>query len=150
MAYFPVFIDLTDKKILVVGGGPVALRKIRTLMGFGPEITVIAKSFAEEFSGLSGIKMEERVFCDYDIEGFDMVIAATDDQKLNRRIDRLCGEKKILVNTASGRGENSFYFPAIAANEEFTIGITTSGSNPSRSKAMRKHIEKAILNGDFK
>ena len=98
MAYFPFYIDIENKKILVVGGGTVALRKIEKLTPFSPDITVVAPKICEEIKVLN-VKIIDRRFCDSDLDGAFCVVSATDDETLNGRIFQLCNEKNILVNT---------------------------------------------------
>ncbi len=100
MAYFPLFIDLNQKQGLVVGGGAVAARKIRTLLPYGPHLTVCAPSVLPELEALPGLTLRREPFSPALLEGAFFVIAATDDQELNSRIARLCRERNIPVNVA--------------------------------------------------
>ena len=153
MTAFPIFIELERKNILVAGAGGVAKRKIATLLDFGAEITVIAKEvpkdFMEAFGGNPKVQIRQGELPDIkyeiDTKDYEILIAATDDEEVNREIAVLCSFKGILVNTASGRAENSFYFPAIAKNDDYIIGISTDGKSPSAAKDMRIRIEKELL-----
>ena len=100
MAYFPLFIDLNQKQGLVVGGGAVAARKIRTLLPYGPHLTVCAPSVLPELEALPGLTLRREPFSPALLEGAFFVIAATDDRELNSRIARLCRERNIPVNVA--------------------------------------------------
>lgn len=80
MAYFPLFIDLNQKHGLVVGGGPVAARKIRTLLPYGPHLTVCAPSVLPELEALPGLTVRREPFSPALLEGAFFVIAATDDR----------------------------------------------------------------------
>ena len=80
MAYFPLFIDLNQKQGLVVGGGPVAARKIRTLLPYGPHLTVCAPSVLPELETLSGLTLRREPFSPALLEGAFFVLAATDDR----------------------------------------------------------------------
>ena len=96
MAYFPFYIDIKDKKILVVGGGKVALRKVEKLLQFEPKITVVAPFICDEIRKL-GVSIIERKFIDSDIDNIFCAISATDDEVVNGHIFKLCSEKNILV-----------------------------------------------------
>ena len=109
MAYFPFYIDIENKKILVVGGGTVALRKIEKLMPFSPDITVVAPKICDEIKALN-VKIIDRKFCDSDLDGAFCVVSATDDESLNGRIFQLCNEKNILVNTVDDKEKCGFIF----------------------------------------
>ena len=85
MAYFPFYIDIENKKILVVGGGTVALRKIEKLTPFSPDITVVAPKICDEIKALN-VKIIDRRFCDSDLDGAFCVVSATDDETRNGRI----------------------------------------------------------------
>lgn len=95
MAYFPFYIDIENKKILVVGGGTVALRKIEKLTPFSPDITVVAPKICDEIKALN-VKIIDRRFCDSDLDGAFCVVSATDDETLNGKIFQLCNEKIFL------------------------------------------------------
>lgn len=137
MAYFPFYIDIENKKILVVGGGTVALRKIEKLMPFSPDITVVAPKICDEIKALN-VKIIDRRFCDSDLDGAFCVISATDDETLNGRIFQLCNEKNILVNTVDDKEKCGFIFPAIASKNGITAGITTSGKSPIYAKYLKE------------
>lgn len=137
MAYFPFYIDIENKKILVVGGGTVALRKIEKLIPFSPDITVVAPKICDEIKTLN-VKIIDRRFCDSDLDGAFCVVSATDDETLNGRIFQLCNEKNILVNTVDDKEKCGFIFPAIASKNGITAGITTSGKSPIYAKYLKE------------
>ena len=119
---FPLFVDLRGKKILVAGGGRVALRRVNTLLDFGPRITVVADRVCPE--------LVRRPFRREDVEGSEaFVLAATGDDRVNRDICRICREKGVPVNSASDHRECDFYFPAIARGGGTVIGISGNGKN---------------------
>ena len=99
MAFFPFFIDIADKKILIAGGGNVALRKAQKLLQYGADITVTAPEICAELERLDGVTLIRRGFTDSDADGAFAVIAATDDRALNSHIYELCTRRNILVNT---------------------------------------------------
>ena len=103
MAYFPFFIDIENKKGLIVGGGRIAAHKAEKVKPFGAKITIIAPDIMDKLKQDPAFMCEERPFVPEDIEGCAFVIAATDDRELNHRISALCQEKGILVNVV-------FYF----------------------------------------
>ncbi|WP_457626825.1 precorrin-2 dehydrogenase/sirohydrochlorin ferrochelatase family protein [Persephonella sp.] len=147
MALFPAFIDLKTKKVLVVGGGVVALRKLEKLLPFEPDIKVVSKGFHPETERLiseHGIPYEKRPFSFSDLEGVDIVIVAVDDIKLQEEIFSHTRGKNILVNSVDSPDYCDFIFPAYVKRSDIVIGISTSGSAPGLSAKIRKHIEKCL------
>ncbi|MCI7660662.1 precorrin-2 dehydrogenase/sirohydrochlorin ferrochelatase family protein [Flintibacter sp.] len=141
MAYFPLFIDLNQKQGLVVGGGPVAARKIRTLLPYGPHLTVCAPSVLPELEALPGLTLRREPFSPAFLEDAFFVIAATDDQELNSRIARLCRERNIPVNVADPGTESTFLFPSVVRRGPLTVGISTGGKSPSAAHYLKEQIE---------
>lgn len=145
--YFPVFIDLSDKEILVVGAGTIAGRRIRTLCEFAGHITVRAPEITEKIRILSEqypLSLEEMVFEEAALEGKDLVLAATNDAELNREIGSLCRKHRIPVNVCSAKEECDFYFPSIVQKDKIVIGINASGQDHSLVKKTRIELEEFL------
>ncbi len=158
--YFPMFVDLSQKKILVIGGGKIAARRVRTLLKFASHITVVSPEFCEELKQLlqeQARKMDPEI--DYIeravkkeeleqegggplFERTDLVLAATNDHELNRTIATICRKKKIQVNTADDKSLCDFYFPAVAEIDGVMIGINSSGKSPEKVKKVREKLER--------
>lgn len=144
MGYFPFFIDIENKKCVIVGGGNVALRKLEKLLPFNPKITVIAPEICDEIKENNKVNILQRNFADSDIENAFMVISATDDNSLNAHIFELCQKNNILINTVDNKEKCGFIFPALVKKENLTVGISTSGKSPIYAKFLRKKIESSI------
>lgn len=144
MGYFPFFIDIENKKCVIVGGGNVALRKIEKLLPFNPKITVIAPEICDEIKENNKVNILQRNFANSDIENAFMVISATDDNSLNAHIFELCQKNNILINTVDNKEKCGFIFPALVKKENLTVGISTSGKSPLYAKFLRKKIESSI------
>lgn len=114
MAYFPFYIDIENKKILVVGGGTVALRKIEKLMPFSPDITVVAPKICDEIKALN-VKIIDRRFCDSDLDGAFCVVSATDDETLNGRIFSFATRKIFLLTQLTIRKNADLFFLQLQA-----------------------------------
>lgn len=143
MAYFPFYIDIKDRKILVVGGGKVALRKVEKLLPFESEITVIAPFICDEIKKLD-VTIIERKFIDSDLDNIFCAISATDDEVVNGHIFKLCSEKNILVNTVDDKDKCGFIFPALVNKNGITAGITSSGKSPIYAKYIRERLENLL------
>ncbi len=135
---FPLFIDISDKKIVVIGGGKVAVRRINTLLRFGADINVIAPEFDKE-SIIGDVTFIKRKFHQEDLEDAFMVIGATNDRYVNHFIYTICQDKNILCSIADCKEECNFYFPAVCLNNELSIGIVSDGNN---HRLVRKTAEK--------
>lgn len=145
--FFPLFVDLSNKNILIVGGGAVADRRVHTLLPFAGELTVVSPEFTEGLKYLAQngqIQITERTFEPVDITGRDLVLAATDDNALNRQIAALCRARGIPVNVSSDRMLCDFQFPSVLTDGEVVIGINASGENHSLVKETRKRLETVL------
>ena len=146
-AYFPMFVDTSEKEILVVGGGKIAARRIRTLLDFTVHITVITPALDEklrQYADLEKFRWVQRKYRESDITGSDkpdIVLAATGDTEVNAEIGRLCRSLGICVNVADKKEMCDFYFPSIVKTEEVVIGINSGGANPGATKRTREKIE---------
>ena len=92
MAYFPFYVELKDVSVLIVGGGKVALHKVKRILDYGPKIKVVAKKVDERIKNIKGVEWEEREFEDSDVEGVRFVIAAAGDEELDEHITSLCSD----------------------------------------------------------
>lgn len=145
MAYFPFYIDIEKKDILVVGGGAVALRKVEKLLPFNPVITVVSPEICNEIVKL-GVKTVKREFADSDLDGVFCVISATNNSQVNEHIYRLCSEKNIPVNTVDDKERCTFIFPALVKENGITAGITTSGKSPVYAKYVKEQLIQLLEN----
>jgi uroporphyrin-III C-methyltransferase/precorrin-2 dehydrogenase/sirohydrochlorin ferrochelatase/precorrin-2 dehydrogenase/sirohydrochlorin ferrochelatase len=113
MAYFPMFVDLKNKLCLVVGGGTIALRKVRVLLDFGACVKVVAEQIIPEIEQCSKrLTLCKRAFEEDDLEGCAIVIAATENAALNHTIAELAGARGILVNAVDRQEDCTFIFPS--------------------------------------
>ncbi len=141
MANFPMFVDLKNKKCVVVGGGAVAKRKADTLASYGADVCVIAKEFKYEFK----CRTIERPFEQEDINGAFIVVAATNDRNINHLIADICHNKGINVNVADSSEESSFVFGATGITGNMTIAVNSGEDNPKLSKEVKNNIMNRIM-----
>jgi len=147
MPYFPMFVNLEDKKVVVVGGGKIALRKVEKLLEFNARIHLIAPKVCEEICKLANegkLKIYKRPFSPRDLKDAFMVVSATNSSKVNERIARLAKKKNIPCNVVDNPSLCTFVFPAVITRGDISIGISTSGKAPSLSKTLKHIIENAI------
>ena len=146
MAYFPFFIDIENKKGLIVGGGRIAAHKAEKVKPFGVKITIIAPDIMDKLKQDPAFMCEERPFVPEDIEGCAFVIAATDDRELNHRISALCQEKGILVNVVDDKDYCGFLFPSLVKEGKLTAGISTAGASPQIAAELRSRMARELPN----
>lgn len=147
MSYFPMFMDMEELKVLVIGAGPIATEKLEKLIDFTTEITVIALKVEE--SALSLIEehqltLEQRAYQKGDIEGFDIVIVATNTVTLHKVVYEESRGSRILVNSVDNTAYCDFIFPSYVKKEDLTIAFSTGGASPAFAKHIRQHFEKII------
>lgn len=145
MAYFPLFIDLKDKKCLIVGGGQVALRKLLTLLDFDAIVTVVAGDISAEikliFGSHSGrVVLIERDFTPSDCEGAVLAVAATDDRAINSRVAKLCREAGIPVNAVDQREDCTFIFPAYVREGNVVAAFSSAGNSPLITQKLKEQM----------
>lgn len=144
--YLPLFISLKNKKILVIGGGKVAERKIKKLIKYSSQIKIVSDDITLGLKKLVDkglIEWRKKIFQEKDLEdSIFLVITATDKKDLNDSIQRLCEEKNILVNNVSERGR--VIFPAVVEDGEISVAISTLGSVPYLAKILKIKIREII------
>jgi len=147
MSFFPMFMDMSELKVLVVGGGFIATEKLEKLVDFTKEITVITaevSSEAKEIIDEYGLTLHKRLYERGDIEGFDIVIVATDTVTLHKSIYEESRGSRILVNSVDNTDYCDFIFPSYVKKDDLTIAFSTGGASPAFAKYIRRHFEKII------
>lgn len=145
MAFFPVFIELEGQSVLIVGGGRMAADKAQKLLGYGPYFTVIAPEICPALAKMPGMTLLWRAFAAGDIrDTYAFVIAATDDNAVNREVAKLCRMRHIPVNVVDTPAECSFFFPSLVRRGPLSIGISTSGASPAAAVRVKNEIEQAL------
>ncbi len=148
MKYYPVFINLYNKKCFIIGGGKVGERKALKLLDAGAELTIISPDLTPKLTFLKIKKVFTHINRKYkkgDIKDAFLVIAATSDRSLNRTISN---HATCLINAVDMPELCNFIVPSTVKRGDLTIAISTSGVSPSLSKSLRKELEK-IFTLDF-
>lgn len=153
MAYFPMFVDMTERECLIVGGGNVAYRKVMVMLDFGAKVTVVAEDICDELRKLTiddaankenRITFIKRKFNQKDCDGMEMVIAATDDNALNHEIAEYCKAKGIMVNAVDQKADCSFIFPSYIKEKNLVAAFSSGGNSPVLTQYL-KGKEQEIL-----
>jgi siroheme synthase-like protein len=143
MKHYPVFLDLKDRPVLVVGAGRVALRKTRGLLEAGARVTVVAPDFLPEFDDLP-VRAVRRPFRATDLAGAVLVFAATDDRLVNHRVGIAAKGRGVFANIADSAGECDFIVPARVERDEIHIAISTGGDHPRVSAELRRKLDDVL------
>jgi len=141
---YPLFLELTNQPVTVVGAGTVATRKIRTLLATGARVTVIAPLASPAVRRLKKIQWLRRRYQRGDLRGARLVVAATDDLAVNQRVCAEAHRRRQLVNCAAPPAAGNFIVPALVRQGAFTIAISTGGASPAAAKALRQKLERSL------
>jgi len=147
MSYFPAFIQLEDKKILLVGGGSIAHQKLEKLLLFTKKIKIISSEFSNEISKLineNSLSYEKRFYKKGDIKDYFVVVVAVDDIEIQKSIYEESQHYKCLCNTVDSTKYCDFIFPSLVKRGDLTVAVSTSGSSPAFAKHFRTYLEKLI------
>lgn len=144
MNYYPVFLDLAGKKVVVVGGGAVAERKVLALIKAGAAVTVISPSLTKRLlreKAKNTLRHIARRYRGGDLKKSFLVIAATDSPSLNSRVAR---QAPAPVNVVDVPKECTFIAPSVIRRGPLTVAISTGGKSPAFARALRKELERTI------
>lgn len=154
--YFPLYVDLTDKKVVVIGGGRVAARRVNTLLGFVDKIMVISPELGKNMEELVFQKCVDGLFWLSDVyqKGYlddaDMVLACTDVKVINDIVEEDCRRleqeqgRRILFSRCDDKNACDFLFPSIVVSEDVVVGINSSGESPEKTKETRERMEEML------
>jgi precorrin-2 dehydrogenase / sirohydrochlorin ferrochelatase len=144
MKYYPVNLDIRHQPCLVVGGGAVGTRKVKTLLDCGAEVTVVSPVVTNPLSVLAKenrVSLKQRPYQASDLDGVFLVIGATDNKDLNRTIRDDAQRQGKLCNIADQPGLCNFILPSIIERGDLIIAISTSGKSPAFARRLRKQLE---------
>jgi uroporphyrin-III C-methyltransferase / precorrin-2 dehydrogenase / sirohydrochlorin ferrochelatase len=144
MRYFPLFLDLAAKPVLLVGGGAVAARKFSLLSEAGAHVTVVAPSLGDELRAAAArgaVTHLAREFQAADVDGAWLVVAATDDRAVNAAAAAAASARRIPCNVIDDRELSSFIMPAIIDRSPVQIAVSTGGASPVLARLIRERLE---------
>ncbi len=149
MSHFPLFVDLQHRQCLVIGAGPIALRKIRALMKSGTQLTVIAEQACTQVQSLHQQGRLELTSTRFDPQTFNfdgvyLVVAATDDHSLNTRTAERCRQLGLLCNVVSGSESGDLVLPSIIDRSPMMIALHSGGRSPTLTRYMKRQLEAFI------
>ena len=141
---YPLFCDLEGKKVLVVGGGQVALRKAETLLECGAKVLVVSPDLTDELASLQAkgqISVQKRKFETGDTAGMWLVVAACGNAQVNRQVFEQSNEQGIFCNVVDELRLCSFQVPSVVRRGLMQIAVSTGGVSPALSKKIRVELE---------
>ncbi|TQF72367.1 siroheme synthase CysG [Pseudoalteromonas luteoviolacea] len=162
MQYLPIFTKLDDKPVLVVGGGDVALRKCHAFLKARANVTVVAPGFCDELVSLASegkLSLIKEYFDTHHVLGMMLIIAATDNEAVNKAVFDAANNQNIFVNVVDDQPKCGFIFPSIVDRNPITIAISSAGTAPVLARRIREKLEALIphhtgalarLAGDFR
>jgi precorrin-2 dehydrogenase/sirohydrochlorin ferrochelatase len=142
--YYPVYLDITNKRCIVVGGGDVAERKVERLLECGAHVAVIGKTLTPRLESMKNKGTIEHIHADYDktcIDDAFLVIGATDREDVNKKISRDAKDKGIPVNIVDDPDNCDFILPSLLQRGDLVIAISTGGKSPALAKKLRQEME---------
>jgi len=144
MAYYPIFLEMRNRRCAVIGGGPVAEGKVAGLLAAGASVTVISPEVTAELArrAQSGeIRHHAKRYAMGDLAGFDVVFAATDDEAVNSAVTREARQRGVWINVADSPLRCDFILPSVLRRGDVTIAISTGGKSPALARMVREDLE---------
>jgi siroheme synthase-like protein len=151
MRYYPVFLDIADKPVVVIGGGNVALQKVEGLIDAGAQVTVISPELNDRMQALrdGGKFMHiKREYEPGDLEGYELAFVATDDRSANETVWQEGRQRHIWVNAVDDVPNCDFIMPGIIRRGELIVAISTSGGSPAMARKVREDLEMFLSDED--
>jgi siroheme synthase-like protein len=142
--YLPIAVKIKGRRVIVVGGGKIALRKVLNFLDAGARVHVIAPALHPEMRGLyteGKITWDEKLFSEDDIKGAALVVSATDKKVVNEKVSRAARKKDIAVNVVDQPGISDFISPAIIRHARAIIAVYTDGKDPALSRDIKDYLK---------
>jgi siroheme synthase-like protein len=145
--YYPIFLDIEERDVVIIGGGPVCERKAETMMKYGARVTVVAPEFTEALKGWAAegkIKIARKRYDPRDLDGASIVIASTDDEAVNTQIATDCRKRRIPVNVVDVTHLCEFIVPAIVEQGSIQLAVSTGGKSPALARTLKEDLQKFV------
>lgn len=145
--YYPIFLDIEGRAVVIIGGGNVCARKAETMMNYGARVTVVSPEFTEEietWAGAGALEIRRKRYEESDLDGANIVIASTDDQTVNEQIAADCRRRRIPVNVVDVTPLCEFIVPAIIEKGSITIAVSTGGKSPAIARTLKEDLQHLV------
>ncbi len=144
MGYYPIFLEMKDRRCVVIGGGAVAERKVEGLVAVGANVTVIAPGITDGLKELlkqGAIRHVAREYQAGDRAGYDLVFVATDDSEVNAVVSNEARSLHIWVNSADDPDHCDFILPAVIRRGNLAVAVSTDGMSPAVTRVIREELD---------
>ena len=144
MGYYPVFLEMKDRRCVVIGGGAVAERKVEGLVAAGANVTVISPGMTDGLKELlkqDAIRHVAREYQASDRAGYDLIFVATDNSEINAAVFSEARSLRIWVNSADDPDHCDFILPAVIRRGDLTVAVSTGGASPAVTRAIREELD---------
>jgi precorrin-2 dehydrogenase / sirohydrochlorin ferrochelatase len=144
VGYYPIFLEMKDRRCVVIGGGAVAERKVEGLVAFGANVTVISPTITDRLRVLlkqSVIRHVAREYQTGDRAGYDLIFVATDQSEINTVVSNEARSLRIWVNSADDPEHCDFILPALIQRGDLTVAVSTGGVSPAATRAIREELD---------
>tara|TARA_B100000035_G_scaffold173954_1_gene148415 strand:- start:456 stop:1079 length:624 start_codon:yes stop_codon:yes gene_type:complete len=139
--FYPIYLDVKDKKCIIVGGGKVAYRKVCSLKEAGAEVVVVSPETCPEIANEEGLTLVKNDYDESILDGALLVIAATDNDAVNKKAALDARKRNIIVNVVDRPELCSFIVPSTINRGDLCISISTGGASPAVAKSVREELE---------
>jgi siroheme synthase-like protein len=145
--YYPIYLDIEDRGVVIIGGGNVCARKAETMMKYGARVTIVSPEFTDEIEQWAregSLSIHRKPYEASDLDGANIVIASTDDQSVNEQIAADCRARRIPVNVVDVTPLCEFIVPAIIEKGSIQIAVSTGGKSPALARTLKEDLQRAI------
>jgi precorrin-2 dehydrogenase/sirohydrochlorin ferrochelatase len=145
--WYPIFIDVEDHDVVIIGGGEVCARKAETMMRYGARVTIVSPQFTDEIEswGRDGkLALRRKRYESGDLDGASIVIASTDDTRVNEQVAADARARKVPVNVVDVTPLCEFIVPAIIEKGSVTIAVSTGGKSPALARTLKEDLQRQI------
>jgi precorrin-2 dehydrogenase/sirohydrochlorin ferrochelatase len=147
MGYYPVFLDIAGKPVVVIGGGQVALRKAASLLEAGAQVTVVSPALHPDLEALVAAGRVGHISREYtsgDLEGHVLAIVCTDNRSLNAAVAREGRRRGVWVNAVDDPANCDFIMPSIVRRGDIIVAVSTSAASPAMARKLREDLEEFL------
>jgi precorrin-2 dehydrogenase / sirohydrochlorin ferrochelatase len=151
VGYYPVFLEMKDRRCVVIGGGAVAERKVVGLVAVGANVTVISPAITDRLRDMltqGAIRHVAREYRTGDRAGYDLVFVATDNSEINAAVSNEARLLRIWVNSADDPDHCDFILPAVIRRGDLAVAVSTGGVSPAVTRAIREELDE-YFTGDY-
>ena len=145
--YYPIYIDIEDRDVVIIGGGNVCARKAETMLKYGARVTVVSPEFTseiEQWASDGRLAIKRKHYDERDLDGANMVIASTDNTIINEKIAADCRARRIPVNVVDVTPLCEFIVPAIVESGSIQIAVSTGGKSPAVARTLKEDLQRMV------